>query len=120
MNGSMVTEKSSLIVVSSNVRNSEIMDWIKRSNCDVSAINGTDLTGEEYLDVNNGCTRHAANIEWTKGRYGGGGITIKEGIRCEEITGKMEDVCFVRIGKRDNKVDWLLGSVYMNCERVQK
>ena len=66
-------------------KQSEIMDWIERSNCDVCAINETSLTGEEYMEVSDGYTWHAANREWTKGRYAGAGIIIKEGIRCEEI-----------------------------------
>ena len=44
----MVTEKRSLTVVWNNVRKmrsrerqSEIMDWIERSNCDVCAVNET-------------------------------------------------------------------------------
>ena len=33
--------------------------------------------------------------------------------------GKMEDVCFVKIGRTDNKFEWLVGSEYMNCEGVR-
>ena len=33
---------------------------------------------------------------------------------------KMEDVCFVKTGRRDHKFEWLVGSVYMNCEGVCK
>ena len=50
----MATEKRSLAVVWKNVRKmrsrerqSEIMDWIERSNCDICAVNETGLTGEE-------------------------------------------------------------------------
>ena len=28
---------------------------------------------------------------------------------------KMEHVCHVKIGRRDHKFEWLVGSVYMNC-----
>ena len=35
-------------------RQSEIMDWIARSNCDVCAVNKTGLTGEEYMEVSVG------------------------------------------------------------------
>ena len=33
---------------------------------------------------------------------------------------KMEDVCLVKIGWRNHKFEWLVGSVYMNCEGVRK
>ena len=32
----------------------------------------------------------------------------------------MEDVCLVKIGQSDHKFEWLVGSVYMNCEGVRK
>ena len=57
----MATEKRSLAVVWNNVRKirsrerqSDIMDWIKRSNCDICAVNETGLTGEEYMEVSDG------------------------------------------------------------------
>ena len=84
---SMVTEKRSLTVVWKNVgkmrsreRQSKIMDWIERSICDVCAINKTDMTGEEYMEVSDGYPWFAANREWTKGRSGGAGFIIKKGI----------------------------------------
>ena len=33
---------------------------------------------------------------------------------------KMEDVCLVIIGRSDPNFEWLVGSVYMNCEGVRK
>ena len=33
---------------------------------------------------------------------------------------KMEDVCLVKIGRSDHNFEWLVGSVYMNCEGVRK
>ena len=33
---------------------------------------------------------------------------------------KMEDVCLVKIGQSDHKFEWMVGSVYMNCEGVRK
>ena len=123
----MATEKRSIAVVWKNVRKmrsrerqSEIMDWIERSNCDICAVNETGLTGEEYMEVSDGYSWFAANREWTKGRSGGAGFIIKKGIRCEEIIDKMEDVCLVKIGRSDHKFEWLVGSVYMNCEGVRK
>ena len=92
----MATEKRSIAVVWKNVRmmrsrerQSEIMDWIERSNCDICAVNETGLTGEEYMEVSDGYSWFAANREWTKGRYGGAGFIIKKGIRCEEMIDKM-------------------------------
>ena len=32
----------------------------------------------------------------------------------------MEDVCLVKIGRSDHKFEWLVGSVYMNCEGERK
>ena len=58
----------------SRERPSKIMDWIKRSNCDVCAING--LTGEEYMEVSDGYSWFAANREWNKWRSGGAGFII--------------------------------------------
>ena len=104
----------------SRERQSEIMDWIERSNCDICAINGTGLTGEEYMEVSDGYSWFAANREWTKGRSGGAGFIIKKGIRREEMLNKMEDVCLVKIGRSDHKFEWLVGSVYMNYEGVRK
>ena len=69
MNG-MATEKRSLAVVWKNVRKmrsremqSEIMDWIERSNCDICAANETGLTGEEYMEMSDGYSWFAANRE---------------------------------------------------------
>ena len=115
---SMVTEKRSLAVVWNNVRKmrsrerqSEIMDWIERSNCDICAANG--LTGEEYMEGSDGYSWFAANREWTKGRSGGASFIIKKGIRCEEMIDKMEDVCLVKIERSDHTFEWLVRSVDM-------
>ena len=101
-------------------RQSEIMDWIERSNCDICAVNETGLTEEEYMDVSDRYSWFAANREWIEGRSGGAGIIIKKGIRCEEMIDKMESVCLVKIGGSDHKFKWLVGNVYMNCEEVRK
>ena len=123
----MATEKRSLAVVWKNVRKvrsrerqSDIMDWIERSNCDICAVNETGLTGEEYMEVIDGSSCFAANREWTKGRSGGACFIIKKEIRCEEMIDKMDDVCLVKIGRSDHKFEWLVGSVYMNCVVVRK
>ena len=33
---------------------------------------------------------------------------------------KMEYVCLVKMGRNKHKFEWLVGSVYMNCEGVLK
>ena len=33
---------------------------------------------------------------------------------------KMEYVCLVKIGWSDHKFEWLVASVYINCEEVRK
>ena len=104
----------------SRERQSEIMDWIERSKCDICVVTETVLTGEEYMEVSDGYSWFAANRELTKGRSGGAGFIIKKEIRCEEIIDKMEDVCRVKIGRSNHKFEWLVGSVYMNCEGVRK
>ena len=78
------------------------MDWIERSNCDMCAVNETGLTGEEYMEVNDGYSWFVANREWTKGRSGGAGFIIIIKNRCEEMIDKMEDVCLVEIGRNDH------------------
>ena len=42
-------------------KKSEIMDLIEIINYDVYTINDTGLTGEEYMEVTDGCTWYAAN-----------------------------------------------------------
>ena len=64
----------------SKERQSEIMDWIERSNCDICVVNETGLTGEEYMEVSDGYSWFAANRKWIKGRSGGAGFIIKKGI----------------------------------------
>ena len=67
------------------------------------------------MEVSDGYSWFTANREWTKGRSGGTGV-IKNGIRCEEMIDKMEDVCLVKIGLSDHMFEWLVESMYMNCE----
>ena len=85
MNG-MATAKRSIAVVWKNVRKmrprerqSEKMDWIERSKCDICAVNETGLTEEEYMEVSDGYSRFAANREWISGKSGGAGFIIKKG-----------------------------------------
>ena len=68
------------------------------------------------MEVNDGYSWFASNKEWTNGRSGGAGFIIKEGFQCEEMIDKVEDVCLATIGRSE----WLVGSVYMNCEGKRK
>ena len=53
--------------------------------------------------------------------YGGADIIIKVGIRCEEMMCKMGEVYFLyKNGRNNNKFEWMVGSMYMNCEGVGK
>ena len=68
------------------------------------------------MEVSDGYSLFAANREWTKGSSGGAVFIVKK-IRCEKMMGKMGDVCYVKkIGRSEHKFEWLVGSVYMNCE----
>ena len=59
----------------------------------------TYLCQMDYLSIlSDGYSWFAQNREWTKGRSGGAGFIIKNGIRCEVMIDKMEDVCLVKIG----------------------
>ena len=60
------------------------------------------------MEVRDGYTLYAATREWMKRMSDGEGIIIKEWIRCEDVMGKMEDVCFLKFGKSDNKSEWLV------------
>ena len=31
-----------------------------------------------------------------------------------------EDICFIKIGAHANRYNWLLGSIYMNCEGIRE
>ena len=54
-----------------------------------------------------------------KGKTGCMGFIIKRDLECKRISCDSEDICFVKIGKHDKRYEWLLGSVYMNCEGIR-
>ena len=54
-----------------------------------------------------------------KGKTGGVGFIIKCDLECKRISCDSEDICFVKIGKHDKRYEWLLESVYMNCEGIR-
>ena len=51
-----------------------------------------------------------------KGKTGGVSFIIKRDLECKRISYDSADICFVKIGKHDKRYQWLLVSVYMNCE----
>ena len=40
-------------------------------------------------------------------------------MECQRIICDREDICFIKIGAHVNRYNWLLGSVYMNCEGIR-
>ena len=51
-----------------------------------------------------------------RGKTGGVGFVIKSDMECQRIIGDSEDICF---GAHANRYNWLLGSIYMNCEGIR-
>ena len=98
------------------VKHCEITDWMKKNQCDVCAINETGLNGDEYVEVDDGFKWFGSNRPYEKGRSGGAGFIVRNTIDVCELPRRCEDVCFVKIGKKSGKMEWLLGSVYMSCE----
>ena len=41
-------------------------------------------------------------------------------IRYELVMCDCEDISFIKIGRMYGKVEWLLGSIYMNCEGIRR
>ena len=54
-----------------------------------------------------------------KGKTGGVGFIIKRSLVCERVICESEDVCFLKVGTQAGRYEWLLGSIYMNCEGVR-
>ena len=38
---------------------------------------------------------------------------------CERVICESEDVCFLKVGTQTGRYEWLIGSIYMNCEGVR-
>ena len=58
----------------------ELEEWMKKSDCDVCAINETGLNrlnGNEYVEVGDEHKWIGTNIDWIKGKTGGVGFIIK-------------------------------------------
>ena len=97
----------------------ELEEWMKKSDCDVCAINETGLNGNEYVEVGDEHKWIGTNRDWMKGKTGGVGFIIKRSLECERIICESEDVCFLKVGTQAGRYEWLLGSIYMNCEGVR-
>ena len=54
-----------------------------------------------------------------KGKTRGMGFIIKRSLECERVFCESEDVCFLRVGTQAGRYEWLLGSIYVNCEGVR-
>ena len=68
----------------------ELEEWMKKSDCDVCAINKTGLNGNEYVEVGDEHKWIGTNRDWMKGNTGVVGFIIKRSLECES-----EDVCFL-------------------------
>ena len=85
-----------------------------------SHINETGLNGDEYVEVSNLYRWVGTNRDWSKGKSGGAGFIMKKDIRYEQVMCDCEDISFIKIGRMDGKFEWLLGSIYMNCEGIRR
>ena len=97
----------------------ELEVWMKKNECDVCAINETGLNGNEYVEVSDEYKWIGANIYWMRGKTGGVWFVIKSDMECQRIICDSEDICFIKIGAHANRYNWLLGSIYMNCEGIR-
>ena len=119
-------EKLAVKVVWKNVRKIctrekqiELEEWMKKSDCDVYAINETGQNGNEYVEVGDEHKWIGTNRDWMKGKTGGVGFIIKRSLECERVICESEDVCYFKVGTQAMRYEWLLGSIYMNCEGVR-
>ena len=54
-----------------------------------------------------------------RGKTGGVGFVIKSDMECQRIICDSEDNCFIKIGAHAYGYNWILGSIYMNCEGIR-
>ena len=45
---------------------------------------------------------------------------MKKDIRYEQVMCDCEDISFIKIGRMDRKFEWLLGSIYINCNGIRR
>ena len=55
-----------------------------------------------------------------RGKTDGIGFVIKIDMECQRIICDSEYICFIKIGARANRYNWLLGSIHMNCEGIRE
>ena len=91
----------------------------EQTGSDVCAINETGLNGNEYVEVSDEYKRIGTNRDWMRGKTGGVVFVIKSDMECQRIIRDSEDICFIKIGAHANRYNWLLGSIYMNCEGIR-
>ena len=113
-------EKLTVKVVWKNVRKirtrekqMELEEWMKKSVCDVCAINETGLNGNEYEEVGDEDKWIGTNIDWMKGKTGGVSFKIKRSLECERVVCESDDVCFLKVGTQAGRYEWPIGSIYM-------
>ena len=46
-----------------------------------------------------------------KGKSGGVWFIVGQHVRFEKIECECEDICFIMIGKKDDKYEWLIGAI---------
>ena len=97
----------------------ELEEWMKKSDCDVSAINETGLNGNEYVEVGDEYKWIGTNRDWIKGKTGGVGFIKMRILECERVIRESEDVCFLKVETHARRYEWLIDSIYMNCEGVR-
>ena len=59
------------------------------------------------------------NRYWMRGKPGGVGFVIKNDMECQRIIYDTEDICFIKFGAHANRYNWLICSIYMNCEGIR-
>ena len=79
---------------------------MQKNDCDVCAINETGLNESEYVEVCDKYKWFVTNRDWVKGKTGGVGLIIKCDLECKKISCDSEEICFVNIGKHDNRYEW--------------
>ena len=97
----------------------KLVEWMKKSDCDVCAINETGLNGNKYVEVGDEYNWIGKNRDWMKGKTGGVVFIIKRSLECERVICESEGVCFLKIGTQAGRYAWLLGSIYMYREGVR-
>ena len=86
---------------------------------DICVINSTRSNLDAYVEVSNLYSWVCTNRDWSKAKSGGAGFIMKN-IRYELVMCDGEDISLKKIGRMYGKFEWLLGSIYMNCEGIRR